>query len=259
MILRAYIDDSDINKEPISVLAGWIAPAGSWAAFADEWQHGLDMKPKLQYFKMSECMGFGGEFAGWSEESRDHRLRYFVKLIEEYKFLAVGAVIRTAEYRKIFRNSPMKNFDVPYYLMFFGLMAGLTTSFADIQEAIATKADKVDFVFDSQPDQMGKVLASWSYFKEVAPDHVRPLLGDPPIFRNDMTTLPLQAADLYAWHLRSQETAAFNGGAYQSPWGNAGDSINTANWIWDTGNLEVTRAALDGANALSLPVGIWPN
>jgi hypothetical protein len=258
MILRAYIDDSDINREPVSILAGWIAPAGSWAAFADEWQRGLDMKPRLKYFKMSECMGFGGEFAGWSKESRDHRLRYFVKLIEEHKLLAIGGVIRTAEYREIFRNSPVKTFDVPYYLMFFGLMAGLATSFADIQEAVATKADKVDFVFDDQPGQMEKVLASWSYFKEVAPDHIRPLLGDPPIFRNDMTTLPLQAADLYAWHLRAQETATFSGEAYQSPWGNAGDAINTANWIWSAHNLEVTRAALDEPNLPGHPVGIWP-
>jgi hypothetical protein len=26
MILRAYLDDSEINQDPVSVLAGWLAP-----------------------------------------------------------------------------------------------------------------------------------------------------------------------------------------------------------------------------------------
>jgi hypothetical protein len=258
MILRAYVDDSDINQEPVSILAGWIAPARSWASFADAWQLALDMKPRLRYFKMTECMGFGGEFSGWSKESRDQRLRYLIKLIEEHKLLGVGAAIRTSEYRKIFHNSPQKIFDVPYFLMIHGLMAGLVTPFTGIQEALTAKAEKVDFVFDDQPDQMEKVLLAWSHFKEVAPESVKALLGDPPIFRNDMTTLPLQAADLHAWSLRAKLTAEINGEKYVSPWGDAGDSINTATWAWTKGNLQITRAALDEASRLGRPAEIWP-
>jgi hypothetical protein len=258
MILRAFVDDSDINQEPVSILAGWIAPAHAWASFADEWKRALDMKPRLQYFKMSECMGFGGEFLGWSKETRDLRLNYLVRLIEEHKLLGVGAAIQTSEYRRIFQNSPQKEFDYPYFMMFFGLMAGLTTSIAEVETSLSAKAERVDFVFDEQPGQMEKVLGAWSHFKEVAPDQVRPLLGDPPIFRNDQTTLPLQAADLYAWHLRAQMTLDLQGEAYESPWGNAGDSLNTANWIWTTPHLEVMRAALDEASRLGKPVEIWP-
>jgi hypothetical protein len=258
MILRAFLDDSEMNQEPISVLAGFLAPAGSWAPFADEWQSGLEMRPKLRYFKMSECMGFGGEFLGWSEESRDLRLRYFVNIIEEYKLLGVGGVMPTAEYHRLFRKSPQKTFDVPYFLMFYGLMAGILSDRDSIENAISAKAERIDFVFDDQPGQMEKALSAWRYFKEVTPDNIKPFLGDPPIFRSDLTTVPLQAADLYAWHLRRQETVKFTGEPYQSPWGNAGDAINTANWLWSSQNLEVMRSGLDEASPVAVPGGIWP-
>jgi hypothetical protein len=139
-------------------------------------------------------------------------------------------------------------------------MAGLVTSFSDIQDALTTKAqaERVDFVFDAQPDQMAKVLGAWSHFKEVAPEQVKPFLVNPPIFRNDMTTLPLQAADLHAWQLRSKLIAEIKGDEFVSPWGNAGDSINTATWLWSRQNLEVTRAALDEASRLGRSVEIWP-
>src|SRR4051812_20457247 len=108
MILRAYLGDSDINQEPVSVLGGWIAPAESWAAFAEAWQQALEMRPRLKYFKMTECMGLAGEFSGWSKESRDLRLRYLIKLIEEHNLLGVSGMIRTADYRRVFQNSPVR-------------------------------------------------------------------------------------------------------------------------------------------------------
>lgn len=144
----------------------------------------------------------------------------------------------------IFHNSPEKVFDVPYVLMIHGLMAGLVTAFSEIQDALTAEADKVNFVFDDQPGQMEKVLVAWAHFKEVAPAPVRALLSNPPTFRNDMTTLPLQAADLHAWSVRAKLTAEINGDVHISPWGNAGDSINTATWLWTRRHLEVTRAAL---------------
>ena len=88
--------------------------------------------------------------------------------------MRIGGVIRTAEYREIFRNSPGKAFDVPYYLTFFGLMAGLATSFVDIQEAVAIKAEQVEFVFDDQPGQMEKVLGSWHRASALAHSIARP-------------------------------------------------------------------------------------
>jgi hypothetical protein len=54
---------------------------------------------------------------------------------------------------------------------------------------------------------MTKVLAAWAGFIGTAPDELKPIIGDPPIFRSDKTTLPLQAADFHAGWLREMNTA----------------------------------------------------
>jgi hypothetical protein len=58
------------------------------------------------------------------------------------------------------------------------------------------ETDKINFVFDIRPGKVEIVTQAWEKFAEVAPEEIRPLVGDYPIFRDDETTLPLQAADL---------------------------------------------------------------
>jgi hypothetical protein len=76
------------------------------------------------------------------------------------------------------------------------------------------ETDKIDFVFDFQP---GK--AAWERFLEVAPEEIRPLVGDYPIFRDDKTTLPLQAADLAVGNSRRLAEAAYYGREPEPPLG----------------------------------------
>lgn len=49
LMLRAYIDDSNMNMPPVSVLGGWIGPAKDWAHFSDCWADALWMKPRVAY------------------------------------------------------------------------------------------------------------------------------------------------------------------------------------------------------------------
>lgn len=252
MILRAYIDDSDLNQAPVSVLAGWIGPAATWAAFADAWKEALEMKPFLQYFKMNEAMSLSGQFFGWTEESRDFRLRYLINLIQEYKLIGVGTVVPHAEYREVFFGRTDKSFDMPYHLMFHSLMSGIVTEFSKYG------LQQVDFVFDEQPGQMERMAVEWSKFKNAAPPQFKSLLGDPPAFRNDETTLPLQAADMYAWYVRAINKSAINGEPEPpAPWAPAGGTLNTVMWPWKRAGLERAYAALTEANRRGVPVEIW--
>ena len=73
-MLSAYIDDSNMNSLPVSVLGGWIGSAKDWAAL-DEWQEAQWMRPHLRSCKLSAAQSLHGEFGGWSEESRDERIR----------------------------------------------------------------------------------------------------------------------------------------------------------------------------------------
>jgi hypothetical protein len=197
LMLQAYIDDSRSDDPPAFALGGLIAPAEKWASFSDEWQQFLDMPPAIKYFKMSEAMSFGGEFSHWSEERRNERLRLMHRVIEDHVSAGINYIIRPNEYANVFKNTvvPTKLHN-PYYFLFFGLINALA-----INQHRLGLTGRVDFIFDEQVMEKSTIIDSWSAFKLLA-EAPKELLGDTPSFRNDQTTLPLQAADMCVWIAR---------------------------------------------------------
>jgi hypothetical protein len=90
---------------------------------------------------------------------------------------------------------------------------------ADVTRYLAGKGvtEKIDFIFDTQPGQTDAVWASWAKLRDAAPPDVRALFNDYPIFRDDKTTLPLQAADLSVGWLRIQAVSRINGTELEEP------------------------------------------
>jgi hypothetical protein len=121
-MLNAYIDDSNMNMPPVCVLGGWIGTVKEWASFSDSWVEALWMKPRLDYFKLTEAQNFTGQFNGWSEQSRDERLRLLVKIIERYKFLGVTNAIPYDAYKEVFGELPDKSVRNPYFVSFLALL-----------------------------------------------------------------------------------------------------------------------------------------
>jgi len=97
MPIRAYIDDSGGGVGPVFVLAGYIATAEQWAAFSDEWQAILDMKPAVKRFKMSEA-------ANWSDQQWKERLPLFYRAIENHVAAGLSLTIPYDEFRRVFRG-----------------------------------------------------------------------------------------------------------------------------------------------------------
>ena len=257
MILRAFIDDSGTNQPPLCVLAGWIGPAHVWADFSDAWKEALDMKPRLNAFKMSEAMSFQGEFNGWSEESRTLRLRYLANLIKEHGLIAVGTTVPLEMYQRIFTGKTTdKAFDQPYFLMFHSLMAGIVQAFSNVRQDL----ERIDFIFDDQPGQMERMPVEWAKFKRVGPPSLTKYLGDPPIFRSDHATVALQAADMWAWYVRVWRSAELAGEhPPDAPWAPAGGVMDTVTWHFSEENLRGSFAALTEASRRGVPLEIWPH
>jgi hypothetical protein len=219
-MLRAFFDDSNIHQGPVYVLAGWVAPAEKWAPFSNDWQAVLDMKPRVGYFKYSEAMNFGGEFLGISQASRDEKLKLLVGVLEDYGVVGISASVPHRVFSGWFCKAPAP-FNNPYVMLLYGVIMRLLRYARSIDYR-----DKVDLIFDTQLDQMENVMAAWAGFVRDAPDEFRPLLGDPPMFRNDKTTLPLQAADLHAGWLREMNTAQELGKQQlMPPWHPRGEHI----------------------------------
>ena len=88
-----------------------------------------------------------------------------------------------------------------------------TLLFQQIILAMAVRGDlygvnvPCDFIFDTQVGFSAEIQEQWPQFKEVVKSASRTdlpaLVGDLPIFRDEKTFLPLQAADLYAWQMRN--------------------------------------------------------
>lgn len=193
VVLQCYVDGSGTGNHDLFVMAGYVASAQAWANFSREWQQRLDMRPPLPYFKMSEM--------GWSPE-RIERASWFYRVIEEHVSLAISCVIPVQMFQRCMRAAPwpagidLSLVDNPYYVAFHAMVNGL----AHEQTAWGIKKP-VDFIFDEESIRKFD-LDDWYRMKIAATPEARAVMGDPPIYRNDITTLPLQAADLYAWWVR---------------------------------------------------------
>jgi len=214
-MLSAYIDDSNMNMPPVCVLGGWIGPAKEWKGFSDDWAEALWMKPRLEYFKLSEAQNLTGQFNGWSDQSRDERLSLLVKIIEQYKFRGVTNAIPYDAYKEVFGQLPDKGIQNPYFISLFSTVA-LLAGYYQRQGC----AEPIDFIFDIQPGQVEIVTATWKRFIELAPPELRPLVGDYPLFRDDKITPPLQAADLaVGWSRQLADDHYYRRPGRPPPWG----------------------------------------
>jgi hypothetical protein len=209
-----FIDDSGSEpQQPIFVLAGFLASVESWSAFSNEWAAALAAPPKLDYFKMSEANSLDGQFSrnrGWHETLRDNRVVTLTRIIRKWAKLRVSASIRHDVFAKYLSSVPAieRNLatDNPYIMLFFQLIS-VAVLFADKFGV----REPCDFIFDRQVGFSEEIPLHWpnyelAYKSSLRPDLVK-LLGSPPIFRDDIQFLPLQAADLYAWQLRNHYEA----------------------------------------------------
>lgn len=89
----------------------------------------------------------------------------------------------------------------PYFMLFYEMIMAVAA-----YHAATPRVDPCDFVFDEHGKIGRRALVWWDNFKQAAKSasgtDFTPYLGSPPIFRPDESYLPLQAADLWAWHLR---------------------------------------------------------
>lgn len=204
LVLQAYFDDSGWDgKSPIFVLAGYLSFAEKWSAFAHEWRAvcEIDDPKKLPYLKMSDAYQLrkrSSVFLGWTEHQRDVRLQKFAPVINRHVEHGVGIVIPIKEYRTHFAgafNPPA--LDRPYFLAFFSL----ATLVAKVVRQVGYKS-QIELIFDRQDNESNAwLMAEFDKFMSVAPPELAGVFTVPK-WQDDKKVLPLQAADMLAWHLR---------------------------------------------------------
>ena len=198
MIWRGYVDDSgNRGHSEFLVLGGFISPQARWLEFTVEWENFLALPPRLDYLKMAEANVAAGQFQHWSSDRIDARLSLAYEIIEKYCSLQVSCVIKLPDSYELFTSELFeKNAINPYYLAFSSIMFDTAAS-----RRLFGIGDTIDFVFDNQVMEKGKIQVAWDSVKA---RHKRSRLnaGELLGFFDDVKFLPLQAADMAAWCIR---------------------------------------------------------
>jgi len=199
VVLQPVIDDSGRGEQPVFVLAGFVMSVYMWTVFADQWRAILDAPPKIEYFKMKEATHCFEQFEGFSIPQRDAKVRMLTSLIVDHKPLAVRHVVPLEAYERCFKKKFSKKANYPYFLSYYGVI-GTLLRYQVLNEWHLN--DKSDFVFDEQGTESDFIQGNWTAAEKKLPEEYKKLIGARPDHRNDKKFLPLQAADLFAWHVR---------------------------------------------------------
>ncbi|MGO9170495.1 MAG: hypothetical protein ACLP7P_00810 [Rhodomicrobium sp.] len=233
-MLQAYINDGGLRHTPIIVHAGYVARSRDWLEFSQEWQRILSMSPSIKYFKMDEAMNFAGEFSCFSEEGRNEKIILLKDVIDRFSFSPLACCLPVAEFETLIgqgRDIP-ERMQEQYYYVFFGFIAQIIKhqKYVDIFASI-------DWIFEEKVRQNEEIICGWETFKQSA--QARGRLSTTPAFRDYKSVIPLQAADLLAWRVRSR-------------WMEREAAVPPSPFPWDLTPIELPRLFVFEWNGYSL-------
>ncbi|MDR6290894.1 hypothetical protein E9232_003420 [Inquilinus ginsengisoli] len=197
--LHAYIDDSASDTADRRLfLAGYVNFEHIWSEFSAAWAEELKRPPSIAYFKMAEAQNLSGQFRGWPSGDRDSKLLGLARLPAAFGCWSSHVSISRKDHAEILAPVSPASLKPPYFACWWALIDTMARYHSNLG---GTLAPPVDFIFDEQGGA-GADAALWFPWLKASQLDVAPWLGSTPIFRDDKTTAPLQAADTLAWHLR---------------------------------------------------------
>lgn len=198
VILQAYVDDSASDAGDRRLfLAGYVSTAENWAQFSDLWADALAARPSISYLKMSEARALQGEFRGWRGEDRDRKVRKLANIIRQLRPLSIHASVSRSRVEDILKPVVPYVISNPYALCFSAIMMPMAAEQARLKTNVP-----IDFIFDSQEGLGEEARTIYRLMREAQPEPIRNALSVDPLFRDDKLVMPLQAADMLAWHVR---------------------------------------------------------
>lgn len=209
-VLQAWFDESGKTELPVYLLAGYVGGQTMWEDFSDEWQAELNRPPTLPYLHCKESQ----LFKGWTASERVERILRFVAIIRKYRPRRVTFMLRHVDYRELYsvisehpampraERRMLKN---QYYTAFVVMLTVMLKAQATKWREHGAR-ELIEILFDEGIDRWQRLKLGFEGFvtsvKKNDPDLLQLLINKNAEFRDDKLLLPLQAADLLAWHLR---------------------------------------------------------
>jgi hypothetical protein len=215
-VLQVVIDDSGRGQESHLVLGGCILTVEEWISFTEQWKKILDEPPTISYFKMREANALRGQFTGFSRQERDAKVWRFISTILMHRPHGIRVVVDTSAYRRAFSGQFSRELDYPTFLASQEVIHAVMRA----QQLHELPDDgPAKFVFDEQGKESDMFLYMWSIVMPQPPSSNinMALMPSRPTIEDDKNFLPLQVADLFAWHYWSDITARSQNKTTASP------------------------------------------
>jgi hypothetical protein len=184
-----------------------------WLPFVDEWKAVLDEHPKIEYFKTKEARSCTRQFARVTTTQRDRKVQRLLSVILNHRPTTLLSAIPYDAYEEAFKGRIAKGTDYPYFLAYYEVI-GVWLRY---QYFNGPPNQKVNFVFDEQMKEGDFAQSAWNFGANNMPKAVKSFLGDRPTHRDEKTFLPLQAADMLAWHTRRYYAERSHGREFNDP------------------------------------------
>jgi hypothetical protein len=195
--LRAFVDDSVAQKGDKRLFyAGYLHRADAWATFSEAWDWELKQWPAIEYFK-----GSGDQFDGWEASMRDAKIANLAEIIWAFKPFSFHFSLNRKLFEEALKPVSPYGFGRPHYQACFVVMSGVARS-----AAAAGITTPIEFIFDQQDGVDDDVRFFFTDMIKALPSDARALISDAPWFKSDRDKqfMPLQAADMLAWHVRRE-------------------------------------------------------
>jgi hypothetical protein len=197
--LQAFIDDStsEVGDRRL-YLAGYLNRADRWTLFSEAWREELKAAPSIDYLKMSEANAFAGQFAGWSTAARDEKLRGLIRVINHFEPMSFEFSVSREDYYRDVKPVAPRGIGNPHFVCCLHVIFGIA-QYVDREKVKVP----IDFIFDQQTGVSDDLALFLDHMKMNLPRSARKLVARVS-FENDKQFLPIQAADMLAWHLRRE-------------------------------------------------------
>jgi hypothetical protein len=209
VVINCYADDSGNQPGPNSpedvfVLAAYAMPENRWEDFSEKWYAQLKRDHPVSYCRMSDAEYGEGAFVGIPEEFRKRKAKDLALVIQECDPTPLVCIMQWKDYASHYRGKVDPRLENPYAILFFQIMKGIADLQVNLNQVQPVGFHPVDFIFDEQEPAEFKCLQWYAALREKLPEPQRTIIGNTPSFKDDRDIMPLQAADMLAWHVHRE-------------------------------------------------------
>ena len=174
-------------------MAGYVGTIENWEKFTVDWVNVLSSDRPIKYFRMFEAQALKGEFLDWQREEVNDKIRQLSAVIRRYPFMSYGFIIDIGLFNKHVKPYAPYGLGNPYLSAAFSVVSGLARHFSNQQ------VRSIHYIFDNQQVIENEIELLFFPMLKNLPKSAQKLILEVPKFADDMTCIPLQAADMVAW------------------------------------------------------------